>query len=203
MKPLILMYVYFDKNGDIKAITPSEAESFGRDYNHVMLPLEEVEPFITGKKNSFEFIIKKVVKRSVETFKLTKKFTPVSVTRTLDNYLTKIPTTSRNESAIKIVADNSSKTISISMSDGFKELYEDCPEDERERLDEFLSSGKSFIHITEKNNPYKFFLTIDFLPRELFDTGRIVFDCPREVDLRNSSAYTKRLLDSYIYITKG
>jgi predicted nucleotide-binding protein (sugar kinase/HSP70/actin superfamily) len=202
MKQLILMYVYFDKNGDIKAITPSETEMYSKDYRHIMLPLEQVEDFITGKKNTFDYLIKTLKKITGETYKLTKKFANVSITRSLDTYLTKVNTYAPTEPVVKILTHIPHRSVTVSLNKSFKEMYTEGTEEEIEKIEEFINSGMSTVYITEKNNPYNFYARIDFVPRELFEKLTISVAAPEHVDLRNSSAYTKRLVESYQYVIK-
>lgn len=202
MKPLVLMYVYFDKNGDIKAISPSETLQYSKDYEHTMLPLEEVEAFILGKKNSFEYAIKKINRISGSTYKLTKKFNSINFVRTLDNYLTRIPNKISDESIIRIVIENAKKKAIITLNENFKQMYEYGTEEEKEEIDKFNSYGISWIYLTEENNPYKLITAIDFSPKELFDKGKLYFDIKDGLDLKNSSAYTKRLVSNYTYAVK-
>lgn len=199
---LILMYVYYDKQGDIKAITPQEDESFSKSYNHVLLPLSEVEPFILGKKNSFEYMIKKTQKLSGDTLKLIKKYTNLNLTRSMDNYLTKVRTTTDSEPVVKIVVNSFNKKINVILNPSYKEMYENGTEDEKDKIDDFIRSGSSSIHITEKDNPYCLYTSISFLPKELFDKLRLDFTYDEGLDLSSSSAYTKRLLASYQYVIK-
>jgi hypothetical protein len=198
---LVLMYVYYDKNGDIKAITPTEDGAFDKSYNHVLLPLAEVEPFILGKKNSFDYMIKTTKKLTGDSSKLVKKYSNVNLTRSMDNYLTKVSTSSETEPVVKIIV-NSGNVISLQLNQSYKDMYEEGSEEEKEKIDEFVTSGISAIHITEKNNPYNLFTTISFSPRKLFDNLRIEFKYPEDLDLSSSSAYTKRLVASYQYVIK-
>lgn len=202
MKQLILMYVYFDKNGDIKAITPTETEMYSREFRHIMLPLEQIEDFITGKKNTFDYIIKTLRKVTGDTFKLTKKFANVNITRSLDTYLTKVNTHTSTEPVVKIISHISHKSITVELNKSFKEMYAEGTEEEVEKIEEFINSGMSTIYITEMNNPYNFYAKIDFVPRDLFEKLTISVAVPENIDLRKSSAYTKRLVESYFYVIK-
>lgn len=196
---LVLMYVYFDNNGDIKAITPSENNVIGKEYDYVMLPLKEVEPFIMGIRNTFEYTIKKIKKPGGHTYKLLKKFSEINVTRSLDSYLTKVPNDTFDEYVLKIVAHTKSSKISLVMSPSYKEMYQYGSEEQIEEIDTFINSPKSIIYITEKNNPYNLYYNLEFLPRELFEKSMLDFQISKAVDLRNTSVYTKRLVDSYCY----
>lgn len=199
MVSLVLMYVYFDAAGDIKAITPTADLGIGKDYEHTMLPLSEVEAFLIGKKSTFDYVIKGVKKLSGKTYKLTKKFSNVNLSRSLDSYLTKISSSSDIEPAIRIYATIKWNRITLQINPSYKELYDIGLDEEKEKIDEFLSSGVSHIYITEKGNPYNLFYTVSFLPKDLYEKEKIDIKLPDEIDLRNSGAYTKRLVSSYSY----
>jgi hypothetical protein len=199
---LILMYVYYDKNGDIKAITPTEDGGFCKNYNHILLPLAEVEPFIQGKKSTFEYMIKRTRKLEADSAKLVKKFLNVNLTRSMDNYLTKVSTESELDPIVKIIAKTSHKTIIVQLNSSYKEMYESGTNEEKEKIEEFINSGLSSVYITEKNNPYNLLTTVSFAPKELFDKLRIVFKYNEDLDISSSSAYTKRLVSSYRYEIK-
>jgi len=189
------MHVYYDKSGDIKVISPTSDEELGKSYNHVLLPLADVEPFILGKKNTTEYMIKKTVT-------LVKKYSNVNLTRSMDNYLTKVSTDSEFTEVVKIITNTTQKTITLLLNASYRDIYENGIDDERDKMDGFITSGMSAIHITEKNNPYNLLTSISFLPRELFDQAKLEFKYHEALDLSSSSAYTKGLVASYQYVIK-
>lgn len=203
IQPFVLMYVYFDRNGDIKAITPTASEVFSKDYEHMMVPLTEVEPFIMGTKNTFDYTVKRIKKVTGESFKLIRKVASVNITRSLDNYLTKIsPYHLDSDPVLRVIYKARYNVISLFLNETYKQLYNDGLEEEIEQIEAFLNSGRSIIYITEKNNPYSLLFSFEFLPKDLFENLTLDFPVGEEVDLRNSSAYTKRLVDSYQYVIK-
>lgn len=201
MTALILMYVYFDKKGDIKAITPREDSSFSADYSYAMMPVADVESFLVGKHNPFDYTVKKNQKLGGPAYVISKKVSVVNLVRSIDNYVTKISETEKSP-IIRIIVNARNHTVSIALTDGFKDLYENGSVEEQESVIEFLESGLSTVYLTRKNNPYSLLYNITFSPKELFDRGRMSFNCPETLDLRNSSAYTKRLVNSYRYLIK-
>ena len=201
MNTLIQMYVYFDKNGDIKAISPHEDLNFVKDYSYAMMPISEVEPFLVGKLNPFDYLVKKNNKLTGPVYIISNKVSTVRLTRSLDSYLTKI-SDSEDRPAIRVVVDIKRHKISLKLSDGFRDLYENGTVEEQEDIASFIDSDISTICITGRNNPYKLLHSFTFLPKELFDRNALHFDYPETIDLRNSSAYTKRLVNSYRYMIK-
>jgi len=199
---LVLMYVYYDKNGDIRSITPEEDMNLSKSYSHVFMPLSEVEDFILGKKNSFEYVVKKIEKISGDKYILAKKFTNIVFARSMDNYLTKISSTSSIEPVVRVIVNPSTNKIVLLLNQSFKDMYEYGTYEEKEKIEDFVLAGYSDIHFTEKNNPYNLYTSISFLPKELFDKLRLDFKYDETIDLSSCSAYTKRLVSSYQFLIK-
>jgi hypothetical protein len=201
MSTLVLMYVFFDKNGDIKAITPSLDEEYSAIYSFATFPLQEVEGFLLAQKNTFDYQVKKVQKLAGTTHKLVKKYYGISYTRTLDSYLTKVEEARQSDNTIIIVNDTVNKNISIHIAREFKEMYEHGTDEEQENISDFLNRGPSTIHITKKNNPYYRLYSVTFTPRILFNADKLYFDYTG--DYTNVSVYTKKLISGYGYKEKA
>lgn len=200
MTSITLMYVYHDKNGDIKAITPILEENMSNFFNVATFPIQDVELFLTGKRNTFDYYIKSNIRINKTIYTINKKLKDISLTRTLDNYLTKIDT-DNSSSIITIVNDIQKKLVSIEISSDFKDLYYSGDDEQKEYISEFLNIGQTSIYITEKNNPYNLRFTISFSPKNLFDNNIIYF--PYKDNYENSSAYTKKVVSKYKYKEKG
>ncbi len=198
MSQLRLMYVYFDKNFDIRCISPAEDISLKNDCRYTLLPLKDVEDFMVGKKNTFDYQIKEIKKFSGSSFILSKKASNVILARSLDFYLKEIPN-DVVDPTIRIITNVNTKRIAIILNEGFDEIYKYGSIEEQEKIEEFISMGTSSVHITKKGNPYHLLFTISFDSKKLFDEKRIDFDYPETLDLRNSSAYTKKIIDGYCY----
>jgi hypothetical protein len=192
----VLMHVYYDKNGDIKAISPSSVGELDKSYSYALLPFSDVEPFILGKRNTAEYMIKKTVT-------LSKKYLKVNLTRSMDNYLAKVSTDPEFSEVVKIVVNTKQKMITLLLNSSYKDIYEIGTEDERDKMDGFIKSNISHIYITEKNNPYSLLESISFLPKDLFESSRLEFKYHEDLDLSSSSAYTKGLMSTYQYVIKG
>ena len=197
MTSLILMYVYFDKNGDIKAITPSLDEAFSRDFSSATFPLSDVGPFLTAQKNTFDYTMKKSKTLSGVKFQIVRKFINAAVyTRTLDNYLTKIDENRKSDTIITIINDTFRKVISITLDAGFADMYNGEEEEQQEIVVNFRNSGMSNIYITEKNNPYHLLTTFTFSPELLF-SGPAYLNYTGTYT--GTSAYTKKIIGGYLY----
>lgn len=200
VKSLILMYVYYDRVGEIKAITPTP--DFGESFNVAMFPIGDVEMFLTGQRNPFEYQIKEVPRASSVTYKIVRKQTQVLTTRTLDNYLTKVSSSGDIVPILRIVNDVKKKTITLKLDPYFIDMYKMGTDEEQEDVGEFIRSGESTLYFTSKDNPYHMYYSIRFLPRELFEKEILVFEYG-DIDLSNASVYTKKIVKTYGYLIKG
>jgi hypothetical protein len=111
MESLVMMYVYYDTQGNIKSITPAPDKQFNEEFQTATIPLPEVEIFLTGKRNPFDFVVKKVNKGIASEFKIIRKDNNISITRSLDNYLTVIDTDNKAP-VIDIIVIPADKKIS-------------------------------------------------------------------------------------------
>ena len=195
-----MMYVFYDKNGDIKAITPSLDESFSNTYSIATFPLNDVEMFLTAQKNTFDYYIKKIDTVTGSTHKLIKKQSTINYTRTLDSYLTKVEDVTSKGSIITIVNNTTKKVISINLLKDFKEMYNYGTDEEKESVSDFLKKGPSTIYLTKKNNPYWLLSSFSFTPAELFEKEILYFNYENKYN--NTSIYTKKLINSYGYKEK-
>lgn len=200
MTTLVLMYAFYDRNGDIKAITPSLDENFAATHSVATFPLSEVEGFLVGSKNTFDYRIKKVEKLAGITYKLVKKYSAISYTRSLDSYLTKIEPAKITDNTITIVNDVVNKVISVHLAKEFKEMYENGTEEEQEDVSDFLNKGPSTMYVTKKNNPYHRMFSFTFTPKMLFDAEKLYFNY--KDNYNDVSIYTKKLISGYGYKEK-
>lgn len=202
MTTITLMYVYFDKRGDIKAITPILDDSLSENFSVSTFLLNEVTPFLTAERNIFDYYIKTLNRATGVVYKIIKKASNIVYTRNLSAYLTLVPQASYTGNSFTIVNDIKYKVVSIEVDEGMKSLYLAAAgtEDEHERLDNFFNTGSSTIYLTEKNNPYHLLFTFSFMPRELLTNERLYFSY--EDTYNNVSAYTKQLIPGYGYKEK-
>jgi len=200
MTSLISMYVFFDVNGDIKAITPSLDESLTKEFTSSVFSLTEVEPFLTGKRNISDYRIRGTKLSGGTRYRLEKKYSTIVYTRTLDNYLTKIDSKKDDNTIVSVANNVSQRTLTLRLSADFRDGF--TIDTDNDDVQEFINTTKSTIYITEKNNPYKLFYSINFSPRTLFEKGVIYFkyDEPFGTD---TSAYTKKIISGYSYEEKN
>lgn len=200
MSIVIMMYVFYDANGDIKAIAPSLNDFYSKDCSVATMLLSDVEIFLSGKRNPADYQIKKIKTLSGEKFSIFKKVVDVDYVRTLDNYLTEIGPPVSGETIISITNQKSNKVVSVEIAPEFKDLYTYGSGEQKDDVDDFLNLGRAFVHITKKNNPYHLLFSFSFTPRDLFQEGRLYFNYKGECN--NTSAYSKKIITGYGYKEK-
>jgi hypothetical protein len=191
------MYVFFDKNGDIKAITPVLDEGLSLVFSSANFPLTEVEGFLKAEKNTFDYQVRRTERIVGETFTLVKKQSLVNYTRTLDSYLTKIENAKRINNILTVTNDTIKKVIVVELAKEFKEMFVSGTEEDQELVSKFIGHGPTTMYLTKKDNPYHLLYTFSFLPRDLFETERLYFTY--EGDYTNTSIYTKKIINGYGY----
>lgn len=198
MSALIMMYVFFDSKGDIKAITPNPDSVF-EGFSSATFPLAEVEDFLKGIKNPFNYSVKKTVHLEGYSFKLVKKDFKVVVTRSLDSYLTPVSSiTTGTKPALLITTDVMENTISLDLNINHDELI-----DGEDHASAFAGNTPVNLYFTKKNNPYHLLHSIMFIPSILQQEIHAKFHYSPEIDLSKSSVYTRKLIGSYGYRIKG
>ena len=203
MASLVLMYVYFDSNNDIKAITPMPDVTLAAGFNSATFPLSDVEMFMTGQKNPFDFTVKKIKRIGGESYVLAKKETHINITRTLDNYLMKISECIEDIPILKIMVDESAKHVTMYLDQSYKDIYKFGVDEERQDVENFINCNDITLYFTRKNDPYYLLHTVIVSPRELFEADKMSIPYPEYIDLSNSSVYTRKVLSSYGYRIRG
>lgn len=202
MTPLIMMYLSFDSNGDIKSISPDNVIK-SDNFTTITIPLSEVEGFIKGIKNPFDYYVKVTKRISGVDYKLTRKQQlSLNSLRSLDSYLTEI-TKIDNKNDSLIVIENLLYNKEIEISAGpLLQSIQDCPEtdDETKILDIIKSQLSISLFFTKNKDPYHLLHTMVFSPGMLLnkDTVRIKY----KTDLSTASCYTRKLIDGYSYIIR-
>lgn len=202
MTSLTLMYVYFDDDGEIKAISPMPDVAHKDYFRSATFPLSEVEGFLTAQKNPFDYNIKEILRSGSRSYKIIKKVTVINLTRTLDNYLTKIDILKNDIPTINVNINLVDKNVSVRLDPHFIG-YANGTEEEQEDAEAFNKQGLSTLYVTKKNDPYHHLFTIVFNPKELFQKERLYFDYDETLDFSDVSIYTKKIVKSYGLSIRG
>lgn len=200
---LVMMYVYYDQNNDIKAITPSLDPVLEKQYTTITMPLRDVEPFLTGRRNTFDYTIKRMSRHGGDKYTLARKGVNINLTRTEDRYLTKVEhIKSDGVPIVKITGDAVNQKLYISLDPAFKDLLWTGTEDQKNDVSEFINRPPAPVYLTKQGNPYHILHTTYFLPKQLFDEEKLRFDVSANVDIENTDAYTKKIVSSYGYYVR-
>jgi hypothetical protein len=203
MTSLILMYVFYDKNGDIKAIMPTLNEQFANTFSVATFPLSEVEMFLSSEKNTFDYMVKHMKKLKGTGFAIIEKESAIGskrkFTRTLDSYLTKIEDTTHNKCKLVFIHDIINKRICVELNGRFKDPYLKTygTEEDQEIMYNFFNSAPSTVYLTEKDNPYHLLFSFSFTPEDFLTLDRLYFSYTD--NFSSSSLYTKKLINGYGY----
>jgi hypothetical protein len=196
------MYVYFDSQGNIKAISPDADSLSSSLYGSAMFPLVDVEPFLTAKMNTFDFYVK-----STETFNkieykiVRKQQIKISNVRAADTYLTEI-TSNRVQKDTIILIENfiSLKQLKITITPELRILKEEGSAEAQESIVNFINTAVATLFFTKKQDPYFLIQSFLFSPKTLFDEGSLTINY--EKDLKNLSVFTRRIINRYTYIER-
>ena len=192
MNTLTMMYVYFDTLGDIKSISPDANQSMLALYTVTTVPLPDVEGFLTGKKNPFNYFVKSVNRLGTLSYKIVRKeVAEVSNLRNIDTFLTEVAIYSRTtEPTILIENFTDSKKLRISINPAIKCLREDGTDSEIEQLTTVFNTPSIYLFFTKRSDPYYLVDTITISPRELFEKDNVYIKYTTE--LKNTSVFTKK-----------
>lgn len=193
----IKIYVYFDDLGSIHAISPEGNDEFAQTKKFILLPLSEVEIFLTGKANLLDYSVIDGAVGGEPKYKLIKKTYQINYVRNLDSYLSKIPNTNEHNAAVLILNDLSKRLLTLNISKDFKEMYTNGNEEQQALVSRFLSNGVTSLYITKRNDPYSLFFSVNFSPNNLFNTETLKFRY--ELPCVNTSAYTKKSAGGFVY----
>ena len=202
MNPLILMYVYFDQAGDIKAISPDMISSYAGVYSSATFPLTQVSIFLEGKANTFNYFIKKDVKGFSSQYLIAPKSSvQVSNLRTLDSYLVDISKNTELENSMMYVHnDTLARAITVVINPELNRLQESGSDSEKKFIESFLNIGEISLFFTKKNDPYYLHFTLDFMVIDLYKAGTLYLE--HDLDLADSSVFTRKIINGYRYIER-
>ena len=199
MTVLIMMYVYFDDTGDIKAISPDLIDTYTGVYKVATFPLSEVEPFLTSKRNTFNYYIKTVIKGFTSNYVIIQKQAiQLNSLRKLDSYLVDV---SRIECSpntlVAIHNDTQSRIVTLTLNPELMTLRTDGTKAEKEYIEAFIRLSVISLYFTKKNDPYYLIYTLNFMPDKLYENGELVFEL--DIDLSNLSVFTQQIENGYSY----
>ena len=195
-----MMYVYFDDTMNIVGISPLlDADLLAKGSRHTRFPIDEVAPFITGERNLSTHYVSPL-KDDPTKYAIKAKSIEVNYIRTLDRFLTEIDQGQSSESAhLTIINNIKEKKIIFSLSPKVK--Y-NILQDESIETKNITINGMPELDFffTVKNDPSFLILYVPIKTNELVGEPMIVVNY--SVDLSESSLFTKKIFDNYVYEVK-
>ena len=199
IESLVLMYVFFDDRGDIKAIMPTPDNAHTSIFEVATFPLDDVKKFLTLEENTFNYYVKKIQRPTGNKYIISTKKSMINYTRTLDSYLTEVEE-NVSDPVLLLTHDKIKCQITIELDPVFKKTYQTSikdGDDMPETVTNFFSAGPSTVYVTKKGSPYCMLSSFVFTPAALLDNETLHFPCD---DAYNSiSFYTKKLINGYKY----
>lgn len=188
------MFVYYDKNGDIKSISP--VEDLNSEFKKATVDITTVEHLLTGELNPGNFIIRELKDK---TFIIVEK---PSITEQRIRYLDPffIELQYNNTALVKIVNDIKNNKIDLELSDEFYRILRDKDHEHNESVSLFAGIKSTPMYFTKFGDPYILLSTINFSPNEL--TIKKTLSLTYTDNIHNSSVFTRRILETYSYTVK-
>jgi hypothetical protein len=190
----IIMHVYFDKVGNIKVISPTVDENIS-DLDYCKVSFTEVENFLTGTANTYDFYVSNISKTNIPEYKITKKeiFDKIFL-RTIDSYLTQVPQDNITHNAAIIIENFiSNKKIRIIINGNFIRLSKSNDID----LTSLITPDLIPLYFTKKNDPYFLLHKLMFSTETLFSKQALFFEYTCE--LNDVSVFMHKSTDNYYY----
>jgi hypothetical protein len=186
------MYVYFDSNGDIKAITPDVNLTLESKFSVTILPSTDLEKFILGKANPFNYTVRKSNTPMGVSYRIVSKNFVVNQVRTDNSFLTKVEeNTPDRVVSILIINDTNTKKVTVEATDFFMRLFDNDEDINNESIQDRMIR----FYLTKYNNPYYLLQKFEVNTSELYQKEKLYF--PYEEYYTNTSVYTKKIINGY------
>ena len=187
-----LMNVYFDESGNIKCISAITDESLAK-FQHTKLPLKNVYRFITGEIAPNKFIVKKK-KGKVNEFVIVERVFDINYVRKLDKFLTEVEEGYGNESALEIIADTKTNTLTFRLAPAIRIEYLNTIDDPSLASISGLRTLK--FYCTTKNDP-SYMIESYKVPVAKLLQGPVYVTF--KSDLKKYSLFTRQVFEEYAY----
>lgn len=188
-----LMNVYFDDSGNIKCISPVTDEDLALSFQHTKLPLKNVYRFITGEIAPNKFIVKKK-KGKINEFVIVERVFEVNYVRKLDKFLTEIEVGYGNETALEIIADTKTSTLTFKLAAQIRIEYLNTIDDVALASIAGLRTLK--FYCTTKNDPSYMIESYKVSVAQLLQGPVFV---KFNSDLKKYSLFTRQVFEEYSY----
>jgi hypothetical protein len=183
-------YVYYNENGEIISV----GNSCDFEGNYIVLPLDRVINFLTGKENtnSYAVIYDTLLKQHV----LKLKYHADETAFRINDDIFKIPKITEQKPDLTIIQDINNKKWIFSVDDGLRSYVQSTSASYNRKIQ---------FSITRKNDPHDLYhlIIIDF--DSLIKQGllEIPFKYQTEESVDDISVYTTKRFETYVYEVKN
>ena len=192
------MNVYFDKEKDIKSISPVKEPQFEAEgYSCAQFDIADVDDFLTAKKNPFHFFVSHKQKNGVDAYKILPKEVEVNYIRSIDNYLSEVKYQPKMKNAIEITNNTIRREITVKINSGVIRAMTNDESEDYTKYEMFRATPRMVFHFTSKDDPSFLVKSVSIVPKQLLDEQYLTI--PYAEDLRNRSVFTKKFFNDYSY----
>jgi len=183
-------YVYYDENGEITSV----GNFSNTEENYIVLPLDRVINFLTGKENTNSYVV--IYDTLLKQHVLKLKYHADETAFRIDDDIFKIPKTTEQKPDLTVTQDIKNKKWIFSVDDGLKSYIQSAS---------VLYNRKIQFSVTRKNDPHDLYhlIIIDF--DKLIQQGilEIPFEYQTEESADDISVYTTKRFETYVYEVKN
>jgi hypothetical protein len=183
-------YVYYNEQGEITSI----GNSNNIEGNYIVLPLDRVINFLTGKENTNSYIV--VYDTLLKQHELKLKYHSDETAFRVNDDIFKIPNTTEQKPDLKITQDIKNKKWLFTVDRSLQAYIQ-------KQLTAY--NRKIYFSITRKNDPHDLYhlIIIDF--NSLIQQGilEIPFKYQPEESVDDISVYTTKRFETYVYEVKN
>ena len=183
-------YVYYDENGEITSV----GNFSNTEENYIVLPLDRVINFLTGKENTNSYVV--IYDTLLKQHVLKLKYHADETAFRIDDDIFKIPKTTEQKPDLIVTQDIKNKKWIFSVDDGLKSYIQSASVSYNKKIQ---------FSVTRKNDPHDLYhlIIIDF--DKLIQQGilEIPFEYQTEESADDISVYTTKRFETYVYEVKN
>lgn len=175
---MIIMYVYFNNDGDIKSISPSDKLMHDPVLNIAPVKFSEVELLLTGDQNLFNYTVRAIRTQTDVSYTIIPKDAPCRFTKSFNQSVMEI--SENNYAAISIVNDITTKQLLCNITHP------------RLKLPPIIA-----LYFTKKHDPYILITLKDLCIDDIKQHGAVCINYTE--DLQDASLFVYSSSDNYSY----
>jgi hypothetical protein len=183
-------YVYYDSEGEIISVSNTN----DIEGNYIVLPLEKVMNFLTGKESASSYIV--VYDTLVKQHVLKLKYHADETAFRINDDIFKVEKTSEQKPDLTITQDLKNKKWVFNIDRGLKSYL---------KSQSFAYNKKLQFSVTKKNDPNELYHLMIINFKDLVDNEvvEIPFKYQSEESADDISVYTTKRFETYVYEVKN